>query len=342
MTGRDVTNDGLKRHQPRVEWARTVLAVLRTPWPHAAGHLALGPEDCDVTPERLHPAFHGSLDWHSSVHMQWSAVRLMADSSLPADLRAELLAELDGRLTPAHGAIEAAYLRERPGYERPYGWAWAAMLAAAVEAAPYDEAARWREATRAVGDVVAEQLLAWLPRASYPVRHGVHANSAFALLLLHEAYGDLGRPDVVAAIEVKARAWFGDDIDGPVRWEPSGEDFLSPVLSEAALMQRVLEAGEFGPWLAGFLPGLGASTDPLLTVPQVGDTTDGKGAHLLGLALSRAWQLRLLAPYVAGDRGAAMLAAAERQAAAVEREIVDGDFMATHWLVSFALLAASG
>ncbi|MCL2540836.1 MAG: DUF2891 domain-containing protein [Nocardioidaceae bacterium] len=323
-------------------WAATVLRVLRTPYPWISGHVSTGPGDCDVTPERLHPAFHGSVDWHSSAHMQWSGVRLLGEAGdhLEAETRDGLVAELDGRLTLANGEVEAAYLRARPGFERPYGWAWAAMLAAAVRGSALPEARRWREATALVADAAATNLLDWLPRLTYPVRHGVHSNTAFALLLCHEAYDALGRRDVVELVERRALEWYADERDHPVAWEPSGEDFLSPALCTAALMRRVLEPGAFGDWLAMYLPRLGHAGDPLLVVPAVGDPSDGKGAHLLGLALSRAWQLRLLAPYVDEAAARRIAGATAEQVASVEGQIVGGDIMATHWLVSFALLAA--
>ena len=323
-------------------YAGTVLKVLGTPWPYHAAHASLGPDDVDVTPDRLHPAFHGSLDWHSSAHMQWSAVRLLtlAPEALSERTAHDLVAVLDARLTPGAGQTEAAYLRARPSYERPYGWAWAAMLVAATHTCPHPHAGRWAEALQPVADAVADLVTGWLPRQAYPVRHGVHSNTAFGCALLHEAFTGLGRPDVVAALEGRAAAWFGDDTAYPTRWEPSGTDFLSPAHSEADLMRRVLPAGERGPWLEAFLPGLGADGDRLLEVPQVLDRTDGQLVHLFGLALSRAWQLRVLAGLV-GDRARAdrMRAAATAQLAAVEEEIVSGDFMSTHWLVSFALLA---
>lgn len=322
---------------PADRWARTVLEVLATPHPWISGHVSTGPEDCDVTPERLHPAFHGSVDWHSSVHVQWSAMRLLAGAGgeLQDDTAGALRSVLDERLTPANGETEAAYLRARPSYERPYGWAWAAMLAAEAQ----DQAGAWQEATATVADAVADHLVAWLPRLAYPVRHGVHANTAFALTLLHEGFGRLGRTDVVEAVETRALDWYAADRDAPVRWEPSGEDFLSPSLAEAVLMQRVLPAAELGPWLEAFLPGLGEEDDPLLAVPAVLDRTDGKAVHLFGLALSRAAHLRTLAAYLPEDRAARARAAAYAQVEAVHREIVSGDLMSTHWLVSFALLA---
>jgi hypothetical protein len=328
----------------RADWARVALQVLRTPYPHAAGHVALDADDTDVTPQRLHPAFHGSLDWHSSVHMQWSLVRLLSLSDLPTDLAADVVAELDHRLTGEAVAAEVEYLRRHPSYERPYGWAWAAALAAAAEDCPVPAAARWRAALEPLVERVASSVPAWLPRQVYPVRHGVHANTAFALTLLHEGCARLGRHDVVAAVEARARDWFGADRDYDPRWEPSGADFLSPGLSEATLMLRVLPPAERLAWLEGFLPGLTSSTtagvDHLLEAPAVLDRTDGQLVHLVGLALSRAWQLRELAAVVPCSPGAGTVReAADRLVAGALPEITGGDFMATHWLVSFALLA---
>jgi hypothetical protein len=329
-------------HEPQTRrWAETVLEVLDTAWPWAAGHVATGPDDCDVTPARLHPAFHGSFDWHSSVHMQWSALRLLQEAGdrLGPLLAGRLRAMLDDRLTPEHGRVEADYLGARAGYERPYGWAWASLLAAEAHESRHDGADRWRAGTRPLADVVAGHLLAWLPRQVHPVRHGTHANTAFALALAHEAFGRLGRDDVVAAVADRAEEWYAGDRDCPSAWEPSGEDFLSPALCEAELMRRVLPAERFAAWLDGFLPGLAAEGDTLLDVPEVRDRADGKMVHLFGLALSRAWLLRTLAPHLDDDRRGRALAAAASQVASVEQEIVTGDLMSTHWLVSFALLA---
>lgn len=324
-------------------WADTVLQVLGTTYPYGAAHVTTGPADTDANPVRLHPAFHGSFDWHSSAHMQWSAVRLLtlAPDELGRDLSGRLASVLDERLTGGHGRVEADYLRARPSYERPYGWAWAAMLAAATLGCPHPSARRWSAALEPLTDAVADLLLAWLPRLAYPVRHGVHSNTAFAAALMHEAYGTLGRTDVVEAIEQHARRWFGTDRDYPTAWEPSGNDFLSPALCEADLMRRVLTPAELGAWLPAFVPDLGTAEDPLLTVPEVRDRADGQLVHLYGLGLSRAWQLREVTPWLPAERQGRVVRATAAQAAVVEQEIVTGDFMSTHWLVSFALLAAT-
>lgn len=324
-------------------WAETVATVLATTYPYAAQHVSGDSADVDVTPDRLHPAFHGSFDWHSSAHMQWSAVRLLGLSSddLTGPAREGLVRLLDERLTPLACGAEATYLRRHPHYERPYGWAWVASLAAETAGSSVPGAERWAQATRPLFDTVADLLTDWLPRLAYPVRHGEHSNLAFGLSLVHEAATALGRDDVVLLVENRARHFFGADTHYPAAWEPSGSDFLSPALCEADLMGRVLPPEEYAAWLAAFLPHLAEEGDPLLTVPEVLDRTDGKAVHLYGLGLSRAWQLRRLAPTLDLDRQQRIAAATRAQVEHVEREIVSGDFMSTHWLVSFALLAVT-
>lgn len=314
-------------------WARTILQGLRTPFPWVSSHLSTGPDDCDVTPWVLHPAFHGCLDWHSSCHMQYSAVVLLgrAGGHIESSVREAMVAELDSRLTPRACLLEAGYLLAHPGFERPYGWGWAAALAAATRGTA------WEAPARLVADACFENLLAWLPKLAQPVRNGQHDNTAFGLTLCLDGARELGRDDVVRAVGEHALAWFGADRDYPSHFEPGGNDFLSPALSEAVLMARVLPVDEFATWLDGFLPGLGAPGDALLGVPEVRDESDGKLVHLYGLALARAWHLRELAP--AHPRGELLLDAAAVQAEWARPVVEHGDFMSTHWLVTFELRA---
>ncbi len=327
-------------------WGRTILEVLHTPWPYAAAHTSTGPDDCDVTPSRLHPAFHSSLDWHSSVHMQWSAITLIQLGVLEPELVSALVAELDDRLTLAHGQVEADYVSAHRGWERPYGWGWAAMLTAAATALaadadhPYSALAHtWSRALHPIADAVADHLLAWLEVLTVPVRHGVHSNTAFGLTLARDGYEALGRADVVAAIDAAAQRLYLGDVDYPSHFEPSGADFLSGALSQADLMRRVLPAAEFGGWLNTFLPVLAEPGDALLRVPEVLDPSDGQAVHLYGLALSRAAQLRAIAPHLEPARGLILLSGADELVTWATPAITHGDFMSTHWLVSFALLA---
>ncbi len=169
-------------------WSRVARTVIRTPYPWSPGHTVLGPDDGNLVLEELHPAFHGSLDWHSCVHMQWSLVILLTRyaAALGREERDAVVGLLAERLRPEHVDVEVAYLRERPSFERPYGWAWAAQLVAALteaaggRAAPHTPIAALADAVAPLGEVVLDLVLGWLPRQTYPVRHGKHQNDAFA------------------------------------------------------------------------------------------------------------------------------------------------------------------
>jgi Protein of unknown function (DUF2891) len=157
------------------------------------------------------------------------------------------------------------------------------------------------------------------------VRSGIHGNSAFGLALALP-YARSRRTELADAIAAAAQRWFADDADYPAQWEPSGTDFLSPALCEAALMQEVLGA-EFPAWLARFLPEAPAPFEPV----AVSDPSDGQLAHLHGLNLSRAWALRRLG----------FAEAAERHAAAALPHVVGSDYMVEHWLAAYAVLYLS-
>ena len=93
-------------------------------------------------------------------------------------------------------------------------------------------------------------------------------------------------------VRAAAQAWYGKDRAAQA-WEPSGEDFLSPTLTEAQLMRRVLTFDAFRNWLFHFLPELGDGLPATLFEPaRVSDRSDGRIVHLDGLNLSRAWAWR--------------------------------------------------
>ncbi|MEU9793615.1 DUF2891 domain-containing protein [Streptomyces sparsogenes] len=334
------------------------VANVTRPYPYAPGHLLRGPEDL-VPPRHHHPAFYGSYDWHSSVHMHWLLVRLLRrfpDRVRTVEATAEAAGEaaggaaeevtevLDRHLTAAHLAAEAGYLRANPSFERPYGWAW--LLALTAECRALGPAgSRWADALEPAADAVEALLRDWLRRATYPVRHGVHTNSAFALGLILDSAATAGRAALAEPIEAAVLRWFGDDHDAPAHWEPSGQDFLSPSLTEAEAVCRVLPQADFATWLDGFLPGMGhGAPAPLLTPPVVSDPADPQIGHLVGLSLSRAAALRRLAAALPeGDPRAPVLAAAARDhLAAGLPHVVSGDFTGDHWLATFAALALDG
>ncbi|WP_269778713.1 DUF2891 domain-containing protein [Microlunatus antarcticus] len=322
--------------------ARTAVTNATREYPYALVAVVTGPADLPLPRDR-HPAFHGCYDWHSAVHTHWLLVRLLRRHADSIDAGAAH-AVLDAHLTPAHLATEAAVLADQPSFERPYGWAWLVALAAECRAAVGEvEAARvWADALEPAADVVVGLVLDWLPRAGRPVRDGTHASTAFALGLLLDAAGPLRRDDLTAAVEAYVREWFVPDRDAPLRWEPSGQDFLSPGLSEADLVRRVLDPVAFAAWLDGFWPGLAAGEPRSLLEPVVvRDRTDGQLGHLDGLNLSRAWSLaRLgLALDVDDPRRAVLEDAAQAHRGAGLPALAEDGYLSTHWLGTFAMLA---
>src|SRR6478736_206444 len=343
------------RAQAAPDYAAVVLGNLSEPFPHSAHHTQASADD-RPTPEQIHPAFYTSFDWHSCVHMHWLGASLLggtAGSPLEASdggsaawvessTAASLREALGANLTTAKLAVERDYLVANPSWERPYGWAWLMRLAATCSASSDAQLREWGTALEPLVDAVAELSVAWMAKAQYPVRHGLHTNAAFGVGYMLDAFRSLGRADAAAACEEAARTWFGNDRGWPGDWELSGQDFLSAGLSEADLMRRVLTADEFSAWFAAFLPGLSAESRILQPV-SVTDETDGYLVHLHGLNLTRAGQVaRIIATLRESSTSGACASAAVLNEAldpllkAGLRGMESGDFMSTHWLASFA------
>ncbi len=325
-------------------FAAIALANLVREFPNKQDHVLGG--DGDLLPSRaLHPAFCTSFDWHSCVHMHWLIVHVRR--RFPGlEGRAAIDALLDRHLVPANIAAECAYLA-RPGtesFERTYGWAWLLKLAGELSTFGDDDARRWAAALAPLARAFVARYLAYLPRQDYPIRYGTHPNSAFGLAFALDYARSTGERALEALCVAKAHAWYGEDRDAPAAWEPSGADFLSPALTEAELMRRVLPVPAFGEWLDAFLPQFAQRAPATLFAPvRVSDRTDPHIVHLDGLNLSRAWCLRGIAeslPAVDMRSDAARDAAATHLAAGLAG-IDGGDYVGSHWLASFAALALS-
>jgi hypothetical protein len=316
-------------------FAQLTLGHVGQPYPYKADHVLTGPDDLRL-PAELHPIFHGSFDWHSCVHGWW---QLLTIARLFPDLpeATEIRARADAMLVHDKVAGECAYL-ERPasaGFERPYGWAWA--LALHGEAVRHD--AGWGPALAPLARAFAARLKTYLPKLTYPIRSGTHGNTAFACTLALE-WARTHDAALATLIETRARDWYSGDRDCQA-WEPGGDEFLSPALGEALLISRVLPATAFRAWFDAFLPTI-ATRQPttLFTPATVSDRSDGKIAHLDGLNLSRAWCWRSIATALGPDHPGAerMRESANHHLGASLPHLAD-DYMGTHWLASFALLA---
>jgi hypothetical protein len=185
-----------------------------------------------------------------------------------------------------------------------------------------------------------ERLKTWLPKLSHPVRIGEHEQTAFSLGLMLDYARIIDDKDLIKLLTDSARKFYLADKNGPLAYEPSGEDFLSPCLGEADVMRRVLSSTEFADWLKKFMPQLPTkATADWLPIVVSPDPSDPKLAHLDGLNLSRAWMLEgILSALPAKDvRRPALAAAAEAHRRAGLAAVTGEHYEGGHWLGSFAV-----
>ena len=220
-------------------FARLALKGLSKEYPNKPEHVLAGPADVKA-PLALHPAFYGSYDWHSSVHGHWMLVRLLR---LFPDLKEarEIQAVMNAHLTVENLKVEADYFarKESKSFERAYGWAWLLKLAQELNGWDDPDAKAWAKNLRPLADVIVVRYLEFFPKQTYPIRTGVHPNTAFGLSFAHDYARSTGDTRLLGLVEERARAYFGADANVPAGWEPGGADFFSPSLIEADLMRRV-------------------------------------------------------------------------------------------------------
>ena len=315
-------------------FAAIALGHVTREYPHKLDHV-LNVDADSVPPRLLHPIFFGSFDWHSCVHSYWMLARLLRLHPGLAQ-GGDIIRLFDDAFVPGKVADELAYL-SRPlstGFERTYGWAW--LLKLQSELALQDDHT-WGSALAPLAEAFASRFHSFLPKLTYPIRAGTHANTAFALTLAAD-YAEIHDAGLMELLRQRARDWFSSDRNAR-GFEPSGDDFLSPLLMEAVCLQRLLPRGEFGAWLAAFLPGLADGQPGFLFTPAtVSDRSDGKIAHLDGLNLSRAWCLGQLAAVL--GRGEHLVQAREEHLQAAIPHLAQ-DYAGEHWLATFAVLSLS-
>jgi hypothetical protein len=321
-------------------FARLALKGVGKEFPHKPGFVMDG--EADVRrPRGMHPAFYGSFDWHSAVHGHWMLARLLRlFPDLPESK--QIRSVLAAHLTAANLKTETDYFARKSArsFERPYGWAWLLKLAEELHGWDDPDAKEWSRNLKPLADAIVGRYLEYFPKQTYPIRTGVHPNTAFGLAFAHDYARTVGHDKLRELVEERAKAYFGTDADYPAAWEPGGADFFSPALTEADLMRRVLPAAEFRAWFHKFLPGASRGEPKALFTPAtVTDRTDPQIVHLDGLNLSRAWGMKAVAAALPADDPArkVLTESAARHVEAALGHVASGDYAGEHWLASFAV-----
>lgn len=321
-------------------FVKLALDGMEREYPNKPSNVMSGPDSVQ-SPKKMHPAFYGCFDWHSSVHGHWMLIRLLklhpTCSAAP-----QIRLQLDRHLTAENMKAETAYFdhKHNKSFERMYGWAW--LLRLATELHTWDDAdgKRWRANIQPLENKIVELTQAYLPRLSYPIRTGVHPDTAFALGQTLDYARTVGNRSLEQLVVDRGRQYYSKDRDYPASYEPSGEDFFSAGLNEADFMRRILPQADFSKWLEHFLPELSTKDGCHLLQPvKVSDVTDGKLVHLAGLDLSRAWTLDGIASALSKSdpRRAILRASMEKHAQVGYGYVFSGHYEGEHWLATFAI-----
>ena len=320
-------------------FAKLAISCVHREYPNKISHVMASADDV-AAPSDLTPAFYGCFDWHSAVHGHWLLARLLK-KNLDAPLKASIETALGQSFSQANLQAELAYFTapQRGSFERPYGLAWYLQLVAELAESNKPLHQKWRKTLRPLEDAIVEKVSVWLPKLAYPVRLGTHNQTAFAFGLMLDYARTVGNVEFEALLKDKVLGFHKADIDCPMAYEPSGEDFLSPCLMEADLMRRVIGTADYSRWLDTFLPAIPTDGSGIWLAPAIVlDASDGKLVHLDGVNLSRAWALEGIASALpkSDARRGSLLAAAEIHKKLGIKSVSAEHYEGSHWLASFA------
>lgn len=318
--------------------ARLPLKCANNPFPYKTG--VVFTDNALITqPAGYHPAFYGCFDWHSSVHGHWMMIRLLKlFPNLPQKDSIRQL--LNSHLTKENiqKELELFNSKDNKSFERTYGWAWLLQLQNDLLTWNDADGKKWAAAVQPLADRFSAGTIDFLKKLAYPIRVGEHTNLAFGLRLSYDYALTANDTALKNSITRAALNFYKNDRNCPLGWEPSGYDFLSPCLEEAALMGRILPQKEYTNWLIKFLPQLYISSFHL-EPGKVKDRTDGKLVHLDGLNLSRAWCFTEIQRALGKAAPGRLTQLHDEHLAAGLQNVASGDYAGEHWLASFALYA---
>jgi hypothetical protein len=322
--------------------SKLALKCIAQEFPNKPSHVVMDSTDLE-NPRQLHPAFYGCFDWHSSVHGHWMLIRLLkAFPHLPE--AAIIRRVIDKNLQAQHILQERAYF-ERPSaktFERTYGWAWLLKLAQELHTWEDAQGEQWSKNLQPLTEVIVTRYLYFLPIQTYPIRTGVHPNTAFGLAFALDYAQTVKNKLLQDLIIQKSREYYASDQHCPSDWEPNGSDFFSPCLLEADLMWRVLDKEAYSQWIGRFFDPHRMKT--IVEPAEVSDRTDPLIVHLDGLNLSRAWCMQGIAQQMEDSNPwkKNFKASAQKHIQATLPFVANGDYGGEHWLASFAVYALLG
>jgi hypothetical protein len=289
-------------------------------------------------------AFYGCYDWHSAVNSLWVMVALSKDyQDLP--LRRLMQERLTEHLGAKNIAGEVEFFKQAKAFERPYGYAWLLKLHAELSTWNDPEAAKLAANLVPLRSLFVEKLVDYYDHLPYASRAGVHPNTAMSMVLILDALSAVPDQKLHDSVARNALRLFAKDRNCPTAYEPGGTEFLSPCLTEAQLISRIISPAEFPQWLDHFLPAFDSPEFQTLAkavdVSKITDKEEFAGkSHLIGLALQRAFAMVQIADALPpkDPRIEVLQHLAAINATAGEVALPEAGYLGSHWLGTYAIL----
>ncbi len=313
------------------------------PYPYKIGYRF--PSEEWVKPHtEVHPSFYGCWDWHSAVHGHWAMIKVL--KTFPSIKEKDSIRlKLRANLTQENLTAEYDFFAKESftgGFERTYGWAWLLKLYAELASWDDQEGQQWKQNMQPLAELLSQKTIDYLKVLSSPLRPGTHANTAFSFGLMTEYAMDMDDTELLDAMKAFSRKHFVSDKNCPTAYEPSGTDFISPCLAEAAVMTKLMDQETYSNWFEAFLPTLGSSEfSTIATPPVVLDKEDPGIGHLIGLMFQRAWCLKQIAAMFddTDPRKTSFLNIADKHIRQGESIMFESGYGGAHWLATFAIYA---
>ena len=321
-------------------FSELALHCIQTEFPNKLGHVIVDSTQVK-RPIELHPTFYGCFDWHSSVHGHWMLIKILKTFPEISNSN-EIISTINENITQENILNEIEYLNGKlhGSFERTYGWAWIFQLQNELDTWDNDYGKKWANNLRPLTNVLRDKMIEFLPKLTYPIRTGVHPNTAFALSFAYDYASESNDIEFKNAIITRRLYYYNSDKNYPAYLEPNGTDFFSPSLQEANLMRRILDAKEFDKWFNEFMPSI---TNNLLKPVIVSDRDDLSIVHLDGLNISRAWCMLGISNSLpnSNPKKTILLQTAKLHLNDALKNVASGSYAGEHWLASFAVYALS-
>jgi hypothetical protein len=301
-----------------------------------------------------HRAFYGCLDWHSAVNSTWMMISLIkADPTIT--VAPAIRNELASHFQKANVDGELDFFTKLKGqgadFEKPYGYAWLLKLYGELKTWNDPDGQRAATVLEPLAKWMSEQYVLYLHSLNYPVRIGLHPNTALDMGFVLDYTNLVQDKPLETAVHETAMRLFNNDTHCATGLEPVFGDFASPCLTEAALMGRVLTPENYAKWLDTFLPPVyseefqtyAKDIDAIHGNNRDTTGTDEEGlpnAHLVGLNFQRAADLLTIAQSLPKNDPRVLVY--ERLATINGKQGYDkigkAGYLGTHWLSTYALL----